>query len=117
MLFDGGPVGDFWNSMIDKDIDAHGMAPGNIVLSVDADPFPKGTRGEYRVTMSGDKDFPYAAEVSIYDRSYKVVATGEDSGMTPHEAIANALDAAGAYKESERVPGGEMMLRSMGDED
>jgi len=107
MMFNGKPVGEFWNSMIDKDIEAHGMAPGNINIDVDDGPFQKGTRGEYSVKMSDDKEFSYAAEVSIYDRSFGVEQRGQGGGMTPHEAIKNALGNA------ERA----MMLPPMGDED
>jgi hypothetical protein len=110
MLFSGGPLGsNFWNEMIDKDIAAHGMAPGNINLSVDVGSFPAGTNGKYEVTMSGDEEFPYHAEVSIYDNKFNVAAKGDDGGFTPYEAIENAISAAGSYAESERVPGGEMM--------
>ena len=109
MLFSGAPLGsNFWNEMIEKDIEAHGMAPGNINLSVDVGSFPAGTNGKYEVTMSGDEEFPYHAEVSIYDNKFNVAAKGDDGGFTPYEAIENAIVAAGSYLESERVPGGEM---------
>ena len=118
MLFSGAPLGsNFWNEMIDKDIEAHGMAPGNINLSVDVGGFPAGTNGYYEVTMSGDEEFPYSAKVSIYDNKFKVAATGNDGGITPYEAIENAIGVAGTYAESARVPGGQMMLRSMGEEE
>lgn len=98
MMFTGqGLESNFWNDMIDLDLKAHGMAPGNIVLKAENGGFPEGTRGEYRVTKSGDKKFPYNASVLIYDRSYNVVAEGENGGMTPYEAVENAIGVAGTY--------------------
>lgn len=69
-------------------------------------------QGEYTLYRVGDS---YVAQIMIPEIRY------DEEGLpaeTPYDALMNAIDLLTPdYNEGERVPGGEMMLRSMGEED